>query len=94
MWPRVCLKKIPKGAFNILLREYIEYSRDLPGAPFTMIPPRLSNRFLFFLPNAFLFHVKFEKQTNKLFSNGTIGSCMVNAAVINIDSVKSNLLVR
>ena len=27
--------EIPKGAFNILPREYIEYSRDLPGAPFT-----------------------------------------------------------
>ena len=43
-----------KGAFNILLREYIEYSRDLPRAPFIMIPPRLSHRFSFFLLNALL----------------------------------------
>ena len=46
----------PRGfaaeAFNLLPREYIEYSRKLPGAPFTMIPPRLSNRFSFFLTNA------------------------------------------
>jgi hypothetical protein len=35
----------PKGGFNILPREYIEYSRDFPGAPFTMIPPRVSHRF-------------------------------------------------
>ena len=45
----------PRGfaaeAFNLLPREYIEYSRKLPGAPFTMIPPRLSNRFSFFLTN-------------------------------------------
>ena len=34
-----------EGAFNILLREYIEYSRDLPRAQFTMIFPRLSHRF-------------------------------------------------
>ena len=47
MWPRVRLKKIPKGAFNILLREYTEYSRDLLRAPLTMIPPRLSHRFFF-----------------------------------------------
>ena len=32
-----------------------------PGAPFTMIPPRLSHRFSFFLPNALLYYVKFEK---------------------------------
>ena len=68
----------PKRAFNILPREYIEYSRDLPGAPFTMIPPRLSHRISFFLPNALLYYVKFEKQTNKQFSNGTLGSCVVN----------------
>ena len=34
VWPRmrqrVCQKKISKGAFNILPREYFEYSRDLP----------------------------------------------------------------
>ena len=80
MWPRVCLQKIPKGAFNILPREYIEYSRDLPRAPFTMIPPRLSHRFSFFLPNALLYYVKHEKQTNKLFSNGTLGSSVVNVS--------------
>ena len=51
MWPRVCLKKIPKGVFNILPREYIDYSRDLLRAPFTMIPPRLSYSSSFFLPN-------------------------------------------
>jgi hypothetical protein len=67
MLPRVSLYKIPKGAFNILPRESIKYSRDLPRAPFTMIPPRLSHRFSFFLPNALLYHVKREKQTNKLF---------------------------
>ena len=65
MWPRVCLKKISKGAFNILPREYIECSRDLPRAPFTMIPTRLSHRFSFFLPNALLYYGKREnKQTN------------------------------
>ncbi len=53
-----------EGAFNILPREYIEYSRDLPGAPFTMIPPRLSHRFSFFLPNTLVYYVKHEKQTN------------------------------
>ena len=58
--------------------EYIQYSRDLPRAPFTMIPPRLSHRFSFFLPNALLYYVKREKQTNKLFSNGTLGSSVVN----------------
>ena len=46
--------QILKGAFNILQREYIEYSRDLPRAPFTMTPPRLSHRFSFFLTNALL----------------------------------------
>ena len=45
-------KGFPKGAFNILPREYIEYSWDLPRAPFPMIPPRLSHRFSFFIPNA------------------------------------------
>ena len=54
----------PRGfaaeAFNLLPREYIEYSRKLPGAPFTMIPPRLSHRFSFFLPNALLYYVKLE----------------------------------
>ena len=70
----------PEGAFNILPREYIEYSRDLPRAPFTMIPLRLSHRFSFFLPNALLYYVKFEKQTNELFSNGTLGSCVVNVS--------------
>ena len=80
MWPRVRLQKIPKGAFNIPLREYIEYSRDLPRAPFTMIPSRLSNRFSFFLPKALLYYVKREKQTNKLFSNGTLGSSVVNVS--------------
>ena len=30
MWLRVCQKKIPRGAFNILPRESIEYSRNLP----------------------------------------------------------------
>ena len=49
MWPRVRLQKILKLAFNILLREYIEYSKDLPRVPFTMIPPRLSHRFSYFL---------------------------------------------
>ena len=78
MRPRVHLQKIPNGAFNILAREYIEYSRDLPRAPFTMIPPRLSHRFSFFLPNTLLYYVKDEKQTNKLLSNGTLGSCVVN----------------
>ena len=34
-----------EGAFNIVSREQIEYSRDLPRTPFTMIPPRLSHRF-------------------------------------------------
>ena len=82
MWPRVRLQKIPRGAFNILPREYIEYSRDLPRAPFTMIPPRLSHRFSFFLPNALLYYVKREKQTNKLFSNGTLGSSVVNVRSI------------
>ena len=62
IWPRVCLKKIPKGAFNILPREYIEYSRDLPRAPITMIPPRLSHSYSFFLPNALLYYVKREKK--------------------------------
>ena len=33
------------------LQYYIKYSRDLPRAPFTMMPPRLSHRFSFFLPN-------------------------------------------
>ena len=80
MWPRVRLWKIPRGAFNIFPREDIEYSRDLPRAPFTMIPPRLSHRFSFFLPNALLYYVKREKQTNKLFSNGTLGSCVVNVS--------------
>ena len=80
MWPRVRLQKIPKGAFNILPREYIEYSRDLPRAPFTMIPLRLSHRFSFFLPNTLLYYVKHEKQTNKLFSNGTLGSSVVNVS--------------
>ena len=78
MWPRVCLQKIPKGAFNILPREYIEYSRDLPRAPFTMIPLRLSHRFSFFLPNALLYSVNCGKQTNKLFFNGTIGSFVIH----------------
>ena len=40
----------PKGGLNILPREYLGYSRDLPRAPFIMIPPRLSHRFSFFLP--------------------------------------------
>ena len=48
-------------AFRKFQREYIEYSRDLPRAPFTMIPPRLSHRFSFFLPNALLYYVKCEK---------------------------------
>ena len=30
MQPRVCQKKITRKAFNILLRDLIEYSRDLP----------------------------------------------------------------
>jgi hypothetical protein len=34
-----------EGGLNILPREYIEYSRDLPRASFTMIPLRLSHRF-------------------------------------------------
>ena len=55
MWPRVRLQKILKGAFNILPREYIEYSRDLLRAAFTMIPPRLSYIFSFFLPNALVY---------------------------------------
>ena len=80
MLPRVRLKKIPRGAFNILPREYIEYSRDLPRAPFTMIPQRLSHKFSFFLPNALLYYVNHEKQTNKLFSNGTLGSSVVNVS--------------
>ena len=67
MWPRVCLQKIPKGAFNILLREYIEYSRDLLGAPFNMITSRLSHRFSFFLPNALVYYVKREQQTYNYF---------------------------
>ena len=49
-------------------------------SPFTMIPPRLSHRFSFFLPNALLCFVKSEKQTNKLLSNGTLGSCVVNVS--------------
>jgi hypothetical protein len=36
------------GAFNIVPREYIEYSRDLQKAPLTMISLRLSHRFSFF----------------------------------------------
>ena len=80
MWTRVRLQKIPRGAFNILPREYIEYSRDLPRARFTMIPPRLSHRFSFFLRNTLLYYVKREKHTNKLFSNGTLGRCVVNVS--------------
>ena len=68
----------PEGVFKISQREYIEYSRDLPRAPFTMIPPRLSNRFSLFLPNALVYYIKRERQTNKLFSNGTLGSNVVN----------------
>ena len=30
----------------------VQYSRDIQRAPFTMIPPRLSHRISFFLPNA------------------------------------------
>ena len=80
MWPRVRLQKIPKGAFNIIPREYIEYSRDLPRASFTMIPLRLSHRFSLFLPNALLYHMKLEKQTNKQVFNGTLGSSVVNVS--------------
>ena len=50
-------RKSQRGPSIFFQREYIEYSRDLPMAPFTMIRPRLSHRFLFFLSNA---------QTNKL----------------------------
>ena len=64
IWPRVHLQKIPKEAFNSFPREYIEYSRDLPRAPFTMIPLRLSHIFSFFLPNALVYYVKRKKQTN------------------------------
>ena len=75
---RMALRKFrPKGAFNILPREYTEYSRELPRAPFTMIPPRLSYRFSIFLPNELLDYVKREKQTNKLFSNATLRSRVV-----------------
>ena len=57
--------KNPEGGLNILPREYIEYSRDLPRAPFTMIPTRLSHRFSFFLPNALLYYgIRENKQTN------------------------------
>ena len=52
MWPKVPPLENPKGGLQILLREYIEYSRDLPRAPFTMISPRHSHRFSFFLLNA------------------------------------------
>ena len=62
MWPRVCVQKISKGAFNICPREFIEYSKDLPRAPFTMIPPRPSHRFSFFLPNALLYSVNCEEK--------------------------------
>ena len=44
LWPRVCLQKIPWGTFNLLPRKYIEYSGNSLGAPFTMLPPRLSHR--------------------------------------------------
>ena len=47
--------KISKGAFNILPREYIEYSRDLLRAQFTMIPSRLSHRLSLFLPNTLVY---------------------------------------
>ena len=82
MWPSVHRNKIPKGAFNILPREYIKYSRDLPRAPFTMVPPRVSHRFSLFLPhfNALVYYVKREKQMNKLFVNGTLGSSGVNVS--------------
>ena len=41
MRPQVCLQKTPRGAFNILPRESMEYSRQ---PPFTMIPPRFFHR--------------------------------------------------
>ena len=51
MWPRIRLYKIPWGTFNLLPREYIEYSRGTPqelhsscyllqGFPFTLYTSR------------------------------------------------------
>ena len=45
-------REVPERAFNILPRDYIEYSKDLMGTPFTIMPPRFTHRFSFFLPNA------------------------------------------
>ena len=36
----------PEGGLEYSPREYVGYIRDLPRAPFTMIPPRLSYIFL------------------------------------------------
>ena len=60
--PRPDQRPKTRGAFNILQREYVGYSRDLLRAPFTMIPPRLSHRFSFFLPNTPVYYVKHKKK--------------------------------
>ena len=72
-------RKFQRGP-SIFFQEYIEYSRDFLRTPFTMIPLRLSHRFSFFLPNALVYYVNGEKQSNKLFSNGTLGSSVVNVS--------------
>ena len=71
--PLVDLQSSPYGV-------HWELSGNSLGPPFTMLPPRLSHRFSLFLPNALFYYGKREKQTNKLFSNGTLGSSVVNVS--------------